>query len=289
MEGSGMRGLVVVGLWLVATQPAFAWGPQGHRVIADVAERNLTPKARSAVKALLGPEVTLADVSNFADNPYRVEHPETYNWHFVDIPLGSPAYDPARDCKPDPKGDCVIAALEREIAVLRNQHGPSDDRLLALKLLTHFVGDEHQPLHAEDNQDKGGNAVAVRWFGKTTNLHRVWDTEIITETGLSEQGYAGQLNATLTKAQKKSVQKGTFLDWANETHGVAQTVPYKQLPPVASGAVPELGDTYFQATVPTVDRQLMRAGLRLASTLNQALGSTPASNRAEAAANDVAR
>jgi hypothetical protein len=169
---------------MVGSRAALAWGPVGHRVVADVAEKNLTTATKAAVAKILGPGVSLADVANWADD-YRITDPTTYNWHFVDIPLAANDYDPSRDCAPNAKsGDCVINALTREVAILKDLSASDDDRLKALKFVVHFVGDEHQPLHAEDHKDKGGNAVVVTWFGKKDNLHRVWDTDIIEEEHL---------------------------------------------------------------------------------------------------------
>src|SRR6202045_5485533 len=112
--------LVVLGM----TGPALAWGSGGHRIAAEIAEQYLEPAAARQVRELLAIEnaTTLAQVSTWADE-IRPQRRETAPWHFVDIPIhpspGTPAaYDPARDC---PRGDCVVAAIERFAAVLRDK------------------------------------------------------------------------------------------------------------------------------------------------------------------------
>jgi hypothetical protein len=161
---------------------AFAWGYEAHRVIAEIAEQFLQPQTVHQVRALLAIEnvTTLADVSTWADE-IRQQHPETAHWHFVSIPIhplaGEPKeYDATRDC---PYGDCVVAKIEEFERVLSDRQKPDRERLEALKYLVHFIGDVHQPLHASNDHDRGGNDVTVMFMGLPTNLHAVWDSGII--------------------------------------------------------------------------------------------------------------
>src|SRR5438067_5846255 len=128
---------------LAAATPLFAWGPEGHSLIARIALTQLTPAARARVDEILGPERTLPSISSWADEVRRAR-PETANWHFVDIPISRAHLDMAHDC---PKDDCIIA----EIAVLRHKLQDPDttanDRREALMFLVHFIGDMHEPLH----------------------------------------------------------------------------------------------------------------------------------------------
>jgi hypothetical protein len=124
---------------------ALAWGPEGHSVVAEIAQRRLSPQAEKMVKRLLGRGHSLAAIASWPDDE-RSKRPETANWHFVDMPLSATTYDPQRDCKADPKGDCVIAALDRLHNDLRCAKD-DNDKAEALKFAVHFVGDIHQPLH----------------------------------------------------------------------------------------------------------------------------------------------
>ncbi|MGH9807625.1 MAG: S1/P1 nuclease, partial [Terriglobia bacterium] len=182
--------LSAVLLCLFGTQ-ALAWGPEGHSVVAEIAQRRLSPHAEKMVKRLLGRGHSLAAVASWADDE-RSKRPETSNWHFVDMPLSATTYDPQRDCKDDPKkGDCVIAELDR----LRNDlrcAKDNDARAEALKFAVHFVGDIHQPLHTV-LEEHGGNGIAVDVFmrgikacsGKcepqhmASNFHKAWDEDLI--------------------------------------------------------------------------------------------------------------
>src|ERR1051326_3738936 len=135
--------ILTVALWLPA--PAAAWGPLAHRVIARVAARHLSPAVRSEVARLLDGQ-SLADVAFWADE-IREGRPETARWHYVDIPLAARDYQPARDCRPTPRGDCIIAAIERERSILADHAAMDRRRAEALRLVVHLIGDLHQPLH----------------------------------------------------------------------------------------------------------------------------------------------
>jgi len=248
----------------IALSPAaaLAWGPEGHIVIAKIANERLTPAAKTGVKQLLGRH-TLSSVANYADQ-IRPQRPETYNWHFVDIPKDATAYVPSRDCAASPKGDCVIAELARAQTDLKNHSLTKAKRAEALKFIVHFVGDLHQPLHCSDNGDRGGNDVHVKIFGKTSNLHRVWDSDIIDSIHLSAADYADQLDSWLDSEDTVTIAMGTTTDWALAAHKLAKDVAYN-IP--GDG---ELDSTYVDASQPIIDQQLAYAGLRLATILNAA-------------------
>lgn len=218
--------------------------------------------AKAGVKQLLGRH-TLESVANYADQ-IRAQRPATYNWHFVDVPKDATDYDPARDCQSGPKGDCVIAELARAQADLKNKSLAKAKRAEALKFVVHFVGDLHQPLHCSDNNDKGGNDVKVKFLGKPSNLHRVWDSDIITAEHPTAVDYADQLDSWLDSLDTAAVQKGTTTDWALAAHKLAKDDAYN-IP--ADG---DLDTSYVDANDPVIDEQLAVAGLRLAAILNAA-------------------
>src|SRR5579884_1630213 len=208
--------------------PVYGWGTEGHVVVAELAERRLTEPARAEVHRLLG-DASLASVATWADE-IRTAEPETAHWHFVDMELADGRYRPDRDCRPTPTGDCLIAALDRFIATLRDRHSPAEARATALKFVVHLIADLHQPLHCADNHDHGGNDVAVQFFMEPTNLHRVWDSGLLQKTGLREHDYAKHLDEWLTHHDSHALTKGTVVDWALESHAVAVRHIYSDLP-----------------------------------------------------------
>ena len=161
---------------------AFSWGKTGHRVVGQIAENHLSPKAAAAVRDLLGPD-SLAEIANWADEirsdpSWKRADP----WHYVNIPDGE-TYEAMTK---NPAGD-IIVAMKRFEATLRNPAAPKEERIQALKFLVHMIGDIHQPLHAGKRDDLGGNRVSVHWFRsvEATNLHTVWDDLIIEQEKLS--------------------------------------------------------------------------------------------------------
>lgn len=245
-----------------APAPALAWGDVGHRIVARLAERRLTPKARAAVRALLDGQ-SLSDVANWADEivPTRKE---TGPWHYINLPLGARGFD-ASVC---PDGACVVVAAEHFAAVLADSSRPKEERAEALKFVVHFVGDLHQPLHSGDDHDRGGNLVDVTWYGQPANLHGVWDFKIVERTGLSESAYVAA-EEKLIASDDRIASSGSdrVLDWVLDANRLARDVVYKNLPTDHA-----LGDDYYRAARPVVDGQIARAGVRLAALLNEALG-----------------
>lgn len=262
---------------LLVAPTALAWGPEGHAIIADIAESHLTPAAKAHVGELLAMEghVHLDEVASWADE-VRQQRRETAPWHYVDIPLDAPGYDAARDC---PGGNCVVATIIAFEKVLADKSAVQQDRLEALKWVVHFVGDIHQPLHAEDHSDKGGNEVHVVYFGKATNLHAVWDGGIIEHAldlhlgpNYSFDHEAVRLDAKKLDITMKDEPLGPLdeavVGWANNAHQTARTIAYADLPQDLSG---DWSETYQEKVWPAVRFQLGLAGLRLAKVLNEAL------------------
>ena len=265
------KALVAAFVVLVASNVnALAWGYEGHRIIAEIAEQFLEPETAHHVRDLLAIEnrTTLAEVSTWADE-IRPQHPETRRWHFVSIPIhpnaGEPSgYDSARDC---PQDECVVAKIEEFERVLADPQASQRQRLEALKYVVHFIGDVHQPLHAANNDDRGGNDVAVTFMGHQTNLHAVWNSAIIGPAVKGdERAYALRLAGDITLAQSQQWSAGSAVSWANESYSIAVNMIYGQLP--HSGTLP---DSYETEALPIVNQQLSRAGVRLAVVLNTCL------------------
>lgn len=249
--------------------PARAWGPDGHRIVGELAEQALTPATRAQVQALLEDETepTLAGVANWADtirseDAWRFTGP----WHYLNVPDLGCNYQPPRDC---PNGNCVIGAIEAQTKILEDLSQPLQKRIEALKFVVHFVGDVHQPLHAGLRSDRGGNDFQISYRSEGWNLHSVWDSLILRTPLADASGWLGLSGhiAGIDNATSTSPSDGSPSDWAMESCG---SIDAQQLYP----ATHKIDDTYLIAHLPLAEARLREAGTRLATLLNAALPGT---------------
>ena len=264
---------------LIAVAPAFAWGPIGHRVVGKIAENHLTPEAKKGVEAILGTE-SLARASTWADemrsNPNKDYYGKFAPWHYATVPLGETYKD---EHAPKKKGDIVKAMRKMEMT-LRSKKSDKKAKIEALRLLSHFIGDVHQPLHVGNGKDYGGNTCFVKWFGSQKKLHAVWDESLIDHLKLSYTEYAEFLDYP-SKKQVKTWQGSKYVDWANESVGIRPSVYPGSAKPENrkycvkgwsarpnDDDVPGLKWDYAFKHRKTLDSQLLKAGLRLAGVLN---------------------
>jgi S1/P1 Nuclease len=273
-----MRILLPFVLFCSSYQQVLAWGQEGHSIIGEIAQRHLSSNARSRIAEILGHGVSLASISSWADD-IRTTRPETCNWHFVDIPLDVASYDPTRDCKLEAKrGDCIVAAVRRLLADLTSKQTKPQAKREALKYIVHFIGDLHQPLHTL-LEEHGANDHKVKFFKQPnqpprptpkedTNLHAVWDTGLIRHCVWGWNAYVSRLEYTwLPRQNIMALAKGTVVEWVEEAHKAAKDVAFT----VPMGA--DLDEDNVALVLPTLDRQLAVAGLRLARILNGTFGS----------------
>jgi len=283
------RAALAAGL-LLATPVALAWGPQGHRTIGAIADRLLTPAAHTAVLHILQNDrdkfdspsrrTTLEAVSDWADE-VRGTPAARPAWHYDDVPICG-TRDKAGYC---PGGQCNTEQLKRLIGVLADARTPARARDEALKWVVHLVGDIHQPLHAADNGDHGGNLVPVALEGVHThgreNLHRAWDNDLVQlalHARNRQQPPAG-IDALAAEAHdlERQVGQGTPDSWARESNNLARNVAY-HYPGFACGSVPSgvvvLDGSYLEDAELVVRERLLLAGARLAAVLNAALAPT---------------
>jgi hypothetical protein len=249
---------------LVLPSPALAWGAEGHEIVALIAARELTPAARAQAAHLLGGEAMLVLESNWADE-IRDQRRDTGRWHFVDIPLAAPGYAPRRDC---PDRACVVAQIENDARILGNRKLSDSARAEALRFLIHFVADVHQPLHAEDNGDRGGNQIRVEIGRERSNLHHVWDQDVVEALGPDAGAVAGDIARALSPAERKAWAAGTPAVWANESHAIARDQIY---PPLTGRRSLRLPRDYAWRQAPLTRMLLAKAGIRLAWVLNATL------------------
>lgn len=253
-----MKRLAVILLFSLFFTNGFGWGATGHRAIGYIAEKYLNSKAKKKLKLLMkGESFHLATV--WMDD---VRSDSTYNhmndWHWVTIETGQ-KYEQSNK---NPNGD-VVATLERLIADLKARKLTGKQEVEAIKIIMHLVGDIHQPLHVGCCDDQGGNKVRVKWQRNDSNLHRVWDSDMIDDTKLSYTELAESLvepdAVTLKNWRTKSVR-----DWADES------ISYrKQVYAIGDG---NLGYRYAYKNMPIVRERLLQAGIRLAEVLNQIYG-----------------
>lgn len=266
------RRLLAASLLLCLASPAFAWGRLGHRLVADLALDGLSPAARAEVDRLLEgeKEPTLAGIAAWADE-VRGNDPvlgrRSAPWHYVGIRSATCDYQPATDC---PAGDCVVGAIEAQAAILADRSQPLDARRTALKFVVHFIGDIHQPLHANNRDDKGGNVVQVRIPTKDggergSNLHSAWDSGIIELGGLDEPAYLARLRALpLALPAQAPALPPRAAEWAGQSCRISMR-------PGLYPAGPRLDAAYVSAWTPLIDEQLRRAGAHLARVLDASL------------------
>ena len=270
-SGAMPRYLLLLSLSCALLYPggAHAWGALGHRLVARLAEPQLTPAARAEARRLLAAERlhSLADVANWADE-LRERDPalgrRSAKWHYVNFGGDDCRYDAARDC---PNGDCVVEALRAQAAILADAKRSDAERLQALKFVVHFTGDVHQPLHAGIGSDRGGNTFQVHYRGKGSNLHSLWDGTLLNSRGLGETSYLWRLRAAKST---RPASAGPYTPlaaaaWAEQSCAIVRAPGF--YPPSA-----RIGEDYITRHRPTAERQLQLAGARLAALLNASLG-----------------
>ncbi len=232
------------------------WGPTGHRTVAEVANNHLSKKAKKNISKILNGQ-SLVFVSTYGDDIKSDKKYDKFKpWHYVNYPFGT-TYN---NSKKNPKGD-VVMGIEKCISILKNKNTNKEEQAFYLKLLVHLVGDLHQPLHVGLASDKGGNDFQVRWFNKGTNLHRVWDSQMIESYNMSYTELSNNL-FDYSKESIKQIQSGSTEQWADEIHQLAEKV-YK------SATIGEkLSYNYSYQNFNIVRKQLYISGLRLATILN---------------------
>jgi len=298
MRRLGLNAILVVFVLFGAAQ-CWAWGDEGHMIVAAVAERFLQPGVRDEINALLNADddtLTAGDIpsrATWADkyrdsdrNTTKQRYEATRQWHFIDTELDNPNMDtacfnhpavpPSTPASKGPKDDCVVDKINQFKAELSSAGTPEAEKLLALKFLLHFVGDVHQPLHSADDHDRGGNEKFVLFAHRSTcmPLHAHWDTTLVQRLGRNFDQIGGNLaNEFATK--RSTWMSGEPADWAQESFNVARDVAYRLPPNVPNERgqqCSELTPQYEDQALATAREQLAKAGMRLALTLNQALG-----------------
>ncbi len=233
------------------------WGQTGHRVVGKIADDYLSGKAKREIKRLLNRK-SLAFVSTFADEiKADKRYNEFYTWHYINMSLD----ENYEDSEKNPEGD-LVSGINYCKKIISDNQASDDDKAFYLKLLIHLIGDLHQPMHIGLKEDRGGNDFKVQWHYEDSNLHRVWDSDMIEKFDMSYVELAENADV-LSKAQVKAIQKGSVIDWVNETHELTRKI-YDSAEPEEN-----LRYRYSYHHFKTVRTQLQIAGIRLAKVLNE--------------------
>ncbi|WIW90459.1 S1/P1 nuclease (plasmid) [Sphingobium sp. V4] len=242
---------------IALSSPAYAWGPVGHRITGAIADENLSGAARANVRILLGTQ-DLAEAATWPDD-MKSDKADFWQkiagqWHYVTVKEGDD-YQPSDA----PAGGDAMTALSQFTSKLRDPKTTVEEKRLALRFIVHIIGDLHQPLHAGGGTDRGGNDVTVKWFGRPTNLHSVWDSAMIEQRSLSYSEYAGWLSRSILPAQ--------IIGWSNPNPSiwVSESIALRK---AIYPADPDISWDYAYQHREELDDRLKRSGVRIAAYLN---------------------
>lgn len=235
------------------------WGQIGHYVTGEIADQYLDDYVRDRVYEILdGRSMALSSVW-MDDIRSDSEYDYTRTWHWVTIPDGK-TYEEAEQ---DEGGD-IIWALEILIEDLKEGGLTEKEERDKLRMVMHMIGDIHQPLHVGTGEDLGGNQVRLQWMGEDSNLHRVWDSDIINSLQMSYSEIAWEVDF-LSEEQVEDWQRATVRDWAYESMSMRDRV--YDLPDDM-----RIGYEYRYVNRDAVFEQLLKAGIRMAGVLNEIYG-----------------
>lgn len=247
---------------LLAATDVAAWGPQGHHIAGTLTWQLLSEDARAEVRGLLG-EQTLAEASNWADrmrdNPSPFWQRQAGPYHYVTVPPGK-TYD---EVGAPGKGDAVTALAEFR-AILTDPASPRVQKQLALRFSLHIIQDLHQPMHVGNGRDRGGNRVRLTLYGKSTNLHRVWDSAILARAGLGDAEWVERL-ASLDSAHVEHWRVAGWRVWIEESAALRDRV---------YPAGNSIGGDYLDSWLPAVQGRLQASAVRGAAWLERVLVAT---------------
>lgn len=245
-----MRQFIII---LLTATMALGWGKTGHRVIGKIAEENLTPKAQAEITTLLG-HSDLARVANWADEiKSDPDWRHANDWHYCTVHEGMEYQGP------DDGGRAVQKVMEFSDFMKKGLLEEKDQKDV-LRFIVHIVGDLHQPLHVGNGTDRGGNDVKVKWFREETNLHRVWDSQMVDHMQYSYTEYAQQIQLGITEERKTELMDPDVLSFVHASRDL-----HPQVYDIGEG---DLSWSYIYKNRVVMENQLLVAGYHLAAILN---------------------
>ena len=256
------KSLLIILFLIFFNQNSFGWGTTGHRIIAEIAQKNLSKKSEKKVLKMLD-NYPMAYWANWADqvrSDSLQQWKHTYVWHYVNVPSGLSKQD-FIDSLRLMQQDNIYKAIIKSEKSLSNKDLSMEQRTEALYFLIHLIGDIHQPMHVARAEDLGGNKLKVSWFNSNDNLHNVWDSRLVDFQQYSYTEYAETLNNALSKDERKSLSDGTLEDWAYETYQLTNEI-YNLIKPNE-----KLSYAYSYHFKRKMEIQFIKAGLRLARIL----------------------
>lgn len=280
-----IRFIAALAALLAFSTPAAAWWEYGHETVGRIAFESAKPETRASLRKLMAqgrlletPECSVATielVSYWPDcvKPLAERFSYASPWHYQNVDICKP-FDLKSACK---DGNCVSAQIERQARLLADRTVPTRERLMALAFLVHFVGDLHNPMHAGDRGDRGGNDVKANYglVGGRTNLHSIWDGYLAERAISTPPGGAQALLASVPRSERPALAAGTVEDWSREQWESARKLAYASLIGDPCGPKPEarptLDEADVRALIPEVRRGVVAGGLRLARLLDDAL------------------
>lgn len=297
--------LLAIVLWTSGFQSLWAWGREGHEIVALAAQAQLSEATIAALNDLRkqqinandlvtgetfpafkyidsniplflnNPDLDLSLIANWADG-WRGSHKGTADWHFIDLDINKDETKADEDSfchgsnlNNPRQNDCNVEQLALDMKTLGDTTQPVLDRIKALFFIVHFVGDLHQPLHCANDNDRGGNDKPVKFFNRSYNLHKIWDVDIITENRKTAKEIADGI--TVSDDQRSAWTQGDPGDWSLESYQIAKKKIYPAYP--KDGSTPSYGQDYENEMWPIALEQLSKASVRLAYLLNKSLGS----------------
>ncbi len=243
------------------------WGWDAHKMVCTIAWWDMKESTRQAIQTLLK---TDAGFDRFMESclwadEVRGRLPEYDRWttaHYVNLPRGASAFVLERDCADTL---CVVEGIMESRIALRDTTRPTKERLDALKFLSHFIGDIHQPLHAGYADDRGGNDTRVTLFGRDTNVHATWDYGLLEHSGMSWIDYASHLFFQITPNERDDWASDDPALWSKESFDILLKGAYD----IGDG---QLGESYYEQNIGFVEQRIQQAGVRLADQLDVILG-----------------
>ncbi len=265
MQKTFFKKLLLIGLFFYLPFQTMAWGVIGHRVVGEIADKYLTSTARAKILKILGTE-SIAMVSNWADF-IKSDSSFKYvdSWHYINLDSGLSHKDVLDYLNKDTAVD-LYTRTNFLVKELKKKNLPNDKKAFYLKLLIHFVGDLHQPMHVGGKSDLGGNTIRVLWFNEPSNLHRTWDEHLIEFQQLSYTEYTKAINHT-NAALRKKWQAENMSEWFYQSYEIGQ-----QLRTEIKQPNQRLSYQYNFNHIATLNRRLLQGGVRLAALLNEIFG-----------------
>ncbi|MGB0495970.1 MAG: S1/P1 nuclease [Kangiellaceae bacterium] len=249
---------LVFSILLTLSTSVLALGQTGHRVTGAIADRHISPHTQKQIQKILGHQ-SLAEVSTYADemrsSPTRFWQETASPYHYVTVPKGKTYQEVGA-----PKQGDAAYALSKFSKVVKSASSTKEEKAVALKFMVHIIGDLHQPLHAGNGLDRGGNDVKLKFYGKDTNLHRIWDTDLIERRHLSYSEWTDWLDKEITAADVNQWKSNDPMDWISESAKLRDTIYPKEN---------SIGYTYQYNNMPIIKKRLKQAGIRIAHFLDE--------------------